>query len=395
MRRIQPGYAYGIIYANHTSVNSIQARWGRRETAAGGVTIRLCVRIGTKLLQDHPARRLHRLARTADAAGIDSLWVPEAPFYWDAFAILGSLARTTQRVRLGTGVTSPYLRPPHLLAMSAATLDRLADGRAFLGLGRSLPQWYQRLLGMETGEPVRVMEETLALLRQWWRAPHEASSNGYFRVNGLPRYTYGRQPTLPVYLAAVGPRMRRLAARLADGLLLQWPTVDFVRSAVKEAREEASAAGRSPDELSVIVSTAVEVTEDTGPALDRTRRELALHLAVPGMERSITGTEHDVPSMVSNVREAMRAREVLGNGGWTRDFERVGDLEAAVRAIPQDLEAQVAAIGPIDVVRRRLAEYRDAGATHFFVPAPGEQPVDEYAELLKSIAPAGETGGGR
>ena len=279
--------------------------------------------------------------------------------------------------------------------MSAATLDRLAEGRAFLGLGRSLPQWYRRLLGMETGEPVRVMEETLTLLRQWWRAPHQASSAGHFQVRGLPRYTHGQQPVLPVYLAAVGPRMRRLAARLADGVLLQWPTVDFVRRAAKEARYEASEAGRSPEELSLIVATAVEVTGDTGAALDGTRRELALHLAVPGMERSITGTEHDVPSMVSNVRQAMRAKEVLDGGGWTRDFERVGDLEAAARAIPADLAARLAAVGPIDTVRRRLAEYRDAGATHFFVPAPADQPSEEYAEYLASISPPGETGGGR
>ena len=158
---------------------------------------------------------------------------------------------------------------------------------------------------------------------------------------------------------------------------------------------EASAAGRSPDEVSVIVSTAVDVTGDAGAALDGAKRELALHLAVPGMERSITGTGQDLPSMVAKVRQAMRAREVLDAGGWTRDFERVGDLEAAVRAIPADLAARVAAVGPAGTVRRRLAEYRDAGATHFFVPAPGDRPAEEYSEYLSSISPSGETGGGR
>ena len=328
------------------------------------------------------------MARTAEAAGVDSLWVPEAPFYWDAYAILGSLARTTERVRLGTGVTSPYLRPPHLLAMSAATLDRLSGGRAFLGLGRSLPQWYQRLLAMETGEPVRVMEETLTLLRQWWHEPHEASITGHFRVSRLQRYTHGVQPVLPIYLAAVGPRMRRLAARLADGVLLQWPTVDFVRRVVREAREAALSAGRPPNELSVIVSTGVDVTGDTEASLERIRLELALYLAVPGMERSLTGTGLDVLSVVSRVREAMRSKEVIDGGGWTRDFERVGDIETASRAIPTDLAEQVAAIGPADTVRRRLSEYRDAGATHFFVPAPAGQPAEEYAGYLESISPA-------
>ena len=361
-----------------------------QETTSGGVTVRLCVRIGTRLLQDHPPERLSELARTAEAAGVDSLWVPEAPFYWDAFAILGSLARVTERVTLGTGVTSPYLRPPHLLAMSAATLDRLSGGRAFLGLGRSLPQWYQRLLGMETGEPVKVMEETLTLLRQWWREPHEATSTGHFQVNGLLRYTHGIQPALPVYLAAVGPRMRRLAARLADGVLLQWPTVDFVRRAATEARDAASAAGRPPGEFSVIVSTALEVTDDTEESLERIRHELARYLAVPGTERSITGTGHDVSSVASSVRKAMRSKEVIDAGGWTREFERLGDVDAAVRAIPPELVERMAAVGPAETVRRRLSEYRDAGATHFFVPAPAGQPAGEYAEYLESVFPDGE-----
>ena len=320
---------------------------------------------------------------------MDSLWVPEAPFYWDAFSILGNLAHSTERMRLGTGVTSPYLRPPHLLAMSAATLDRLSEGRAFLGLGRSLPQWYQRLLGMETGDPVKVMEETLGLLRQWWHQPHEASSAGHFRVNGLPRYTQGVQDKLPIYLAAVGPRMRKVAATLADGMVLHWPTVDFVRRAVRKTRDQAVAAGRTLERFAVIVSTGVDVTDDPDAALHRISRDLALYLSVPGMEASLTGTEHDVASVASEVRQAMRAEEVIARGGWTRDFEAVGDVEAASRAVPPDLVQQVAAVGNASDVRRRLTEYQDAGATHFFVPPPAGE-VDEYTEYLGSISPGGD-----
>src|SRR5687767_12752219 len=81
------------------------------------------------------ARTLERI-RIADAAGFDSVWLTEDPDGWDAFALLGAVARQTERIRLGTGVTNPFLRHPNLIASSVATLDRLSAGRAFLGLGR-------------------------------------------------------------------------------------------------------------------------------------------------------------------------------------------------------------------------------------------------------------------
>src|SRR5665648_511493 len=73
--------------------------------------------------------RTIELARIADAAGIESIWLLEDPDGWDAFAVLGAMARATARIRLGTGVTSPYYRHPSLLAASVSTLDLLSDGR--------------------------------------------------------------------------------------------------------------------------------------------------------------------------------------------------------------------------------------------------------------------------
>ncbi len=103
-------------------------------------------------------------ARRADAGGIDSLWVTEDPDGWDAFALLGAMSQQTSRIRLGTGVTNPYLRHPDLMAASIATLDRLAPGRAFLGLGRGQPEWYEHGLGMEVGRPLERVEETIGLV---------------------------------------------------------------------------------------------------------------------------------------------------------------------------------------------------------------------------------------
>ena len=132
--------------------------------------------------------RTIEIARIADQAGIESIWALEDPDGWDAIAVLTAMARVTDRIRLGTGVTNPYYRHPSLIAASISTLDLLSDGRAFLGLGRGQSEWYEHALGIKVGKPVRAIEETFDLLDQWWSPEMRASSAEgatEYRVNCL------------------------------------------------------------------------------------------------------------------------------------------------------------------------------------------------------------------
>src|SRR5215218_2981563 len=166
-------------------------------------------------LSHHPWARDHgeqaprhtlQVAHAADAAGIDVIWASEDPEGWDAFAVLGAIAAVTESAELGTSVTSPYPRHPNLLAASVATLDRLSQGRAVLGLGRGQAEWHRDALGIDTGDPLAVLGETVALLRQWWQAPHRATSPGdeYFQIRGWERVIHPRRDDVPIYLAAAG-----------------------------------------------------------------------------------------------------------------------------------------------------------------------------------------------
>ena len=315
------------------------------------------------------------------------MWVSEEPFHWDAFAILGSLAQATSRIRLGPGVTSPYLRPPHLQAMSIATLDRLSGGRAFMGLGRGLTQWYRHLLGIDVGRPVEAMEEAIALLRGWWQEPYEASSpGGHFGVQGLRREAGGIQPYLPIYLAAVGPSMVRLAARGADGVVFYWPSSEFLEKVIPLVKKEGAAAGRDMSSFAFVVQTGLRVTEDAEAALEELKGRMAVIYSIPGLDNALVSSRHDVSRVVAGLRELMRSGEVLNKGGWLREFDQLSDLEAGRRAIPSDLAAEVAVVGDSAAVRKRLARYQALGVTHVFAPLPQGNAV-EYKALLGDINP--------
>src|SRR5215216_5415384 len=222
------------------------------------------------------------VAQAADEAGIDAIWVSEDPEGWDAFAVLSAIAPVTNGADLGTSVTSPYPRHPNLLAATVATLDRLAGGRAVLGLGRGQAEWHRDALGSDMGEPLAVLQETVALLRQWWRAPHRATSpdEGHFRVRDWERVVHPHQVQVPIYLAAAGPQALDLAGALCDGAIFNALTSDdFLRQAIPHVRSSALAAGRDPARLAFVLRTTTAVVNSPAAereAIDRGKNLLAL-----------------------------------------------------------------------------------------------------------------------
>lgn len=329
-----------------------------------------------------------RAMRVADEAGLDSVWLSEDPDGWDAFAVLGAAARLTSRVHLGTGVTNPYVRHPNLIAMSAATLDHLSAGRAFLGLGRGQPEWYERALGMSTGNPVAVLSETIDLLRQWWQPPHAASGAGHFAVREWHQAIGPLQPHLPIYIAALGPKALTLAARKADGLLVaDFASEPFLARLVPEMRRRMAAAGRDPEGFGFFVRTAIEISDDPEPILERRKNVMALVNALPGMARQIDVPGFDVPAIMAQVREVMHTDEVLARGGAFIDMRRVADFPAARRLIPTELMAAVSFVGPASEIRRKLRRLAEIGVTHVFLAPPAERDAADYAALIEQIRP--------
>jgi 5,10-methylenetetrahydromethanopterin reductase len=338
--------------------------------------------------------RTIELARIADEAGIESIWAMEDPDGWDAFAVLGAMARATHRVRLGTGVTNPYYRHPALLAASVTTLDQLSDGRAFLGLGRGQQEWYERALGMHVGKPARALRETVELLDQWWAPEMRAASPAgatEFAVAGWERVTRPLQEHLPVYLAAVGPIALRLAGRHADGVIFNdLSSVTYMRNAIATVRDASREAGRRPERLAFYARTSVTITDKPEALYERRKATVATIHALPGMERLLEAPDFDTERIIADVRAAMRTEEILGSGGGFPDLRRGGDLEAAKRAIPDDLMGELTVAGPAAEVRARLRTLEEIGVTHVFLaPQPTSTTVESLRETLAALRAPG------
>lgn len=337
--------------------------------------------------------RTLEIARIADAAGIDSLWVSEDPDGWDSFGLLGAIAATTDRMQLGPGVVNPFYRHPSLMAASVATLDQLSRGRAFLGLGRGQVEWYRQALGMEAERPLTALRETFELLRAWWTAPHRAAAKhpetAVFPVRHWERTIAPVQweGSPPIYLAAVGPKALGLAGELADGVLFNsFASESFLAGAIARVRESAAAAGRDPAVLRFFARAGVLVTDDPLPILERRKAHLALVNSLPGMDRLLAEPGFDIPAIMAGVRQAMRTDEALARGGGFPAMRQLADFAAARAAIPTGLMARLCIVGPLDEVRERLRRLAFLGVTDVFVfPPEAGETAEAYAARLGAL----------
>jgi len=330
------------------------------------------------------------LARAADEAGIDSMWLLEDPDGWDALAVLGAIARETDRLRIGTGVVNPYYRHPSLIAASMSTLDMLSNGRAFLGFGRGQSEWYGVAMGMDVGKPERRLVETIDLLRQWWSPEMRATSPESateFAINDWRRVIRPLQHPFPIYLAAVGPHAMRIAAHHADGVIFNdLASMQFMENAITTVREEARSAGRDPSGFVFAARSQLTIADDPTEIYERRKSTVATIHALPHMERLMVTDGYDVDRIIADVRQAMNTNEILSQGGGFTDLREGGNLAAAKRAIPTSLMEELVVAGPLPKVRQRLHEMERIGVTHVFLALPKpETTADDLRELIAPL----------
>ncbi len=173
------------------------------------------MRFSLRLNNDLPIDHYVALARAAEEAGFDQFWVSHDLFLRSAPVVLAAVAQATERIEIGTCILNPYSMHPAEIAMAAATLDELSGGRFNLGLGAGAEE-FLKWVGVARERPLATTRAALLQLRAVLDgdpAPGWATE-AYLRFG---ERRGGRR--IPVYLAALSPRMLRLAGELADGAL--------------------------------------------------------------------------------------------------------------------------------------------------------------------------------
>ena len=158
-----------------------------------------------------------------------------------------------ERIKLGTGVLPIYSRTPVATAQAAATIDEYSGGRMVLGLGVSHQVTVENWYGAKLERPLRAMREyARSCARASGRGPaaRARSSRPSFRFMG-----YEPRADLPIYVAALSPKMLRLAGEIADGVMLWLCNPNYIRDVVvPEVRAGRERAGKSLDGFDIVAA---------------------------------------------------------------------------------------------------------------------------------------------
>jgi 5,10-methylenetetrahydromethanopterin reductase len=238
------------------------------------------------LLGDSPVAQLVERARLAEANGYDAVWVADERFYREVYSCLGQLAAHTTTVLLGPCVTDPFARHPALTAMAIATLDEISGGRAILGIGAGISGFAE--LGIERRKPAQAIREAIDVISALLRGETvdyrgEVVSFNQGRLSFAPVRT-----RVPVYVASNGPLGQRVAAEIADGVIMEacasTAEVSALRTAVDSAAHKA---GRDPQAIQVIARLNTCIAADGRVAREAVRPTVARYLGA-GRLRSRT-----------------------------------------------------------------------------------------------------------
>jgi F420-dependent oxidoreductase-like protein len=320
------------------------------------------------------------IVQEAERLGYDSIWAAEA-YGSDVATILGWIAGQTSTIRIGSAIFQMPARSAAMTAMTAATLDQLSDGRMLLGIGSSGPQVAEGWHGQRFGRQIQRTREYVAVVRKAL-ARERLEFHGETIDLPLPdgpgkalKLTIAPvQERIPIYLAAIGPNNTKLAGEIADG----WIPTLFSPEHVAEFRpllEEGAARveGKSLDGFDIAPTVNVMVTDDIESARDAMRPFIALYVGGMGSR-----DKNFYNNLVQRYGFEAAAKEV-------QDLYLEGKRDEAMAALPDELIDLVSLAGPKDVVRDRLAVFRDAGVGTLGI-TPMAFTKDERLEQLRLIA---------
>jgi alkanesulfonate monooxygenase SsuD/methylene tetrahydromethanopterin reductase-like flavin-dependent oxidoreductase (luciferase family) len=332
----------------------------------------------------------------AEELGYTHLWAADSQMLWsDCYAAMALAAARTSRIRIGTGVAVAGTRPAAVTAAAHATINRIAPGRVFCGIGTG--NTAMRLMGHK---PIRLAEfdDHLATLRRLmdgeeadvsWRgavapARHLMPDAGFV----------GFHPRIPMYVSAFGPKATAVAGKHGDGLVVSIPPVPSAVAAVK-ARflDGAAAAGRELDEARMTLctlTTMVVLAEGESPDSDRVRAEAGA-FAIAGLHYAYEQHRQyrrrpnpvfepfwdDYVAMLEAVPEERRHLRVhAGHNCWVIPEEE--------RFVTHELIEATCLVGTGEQLAARLRTLGEAGLTQVMLLPP----LAVKEKVLRDVATA-------
>ncbi|MCZ6531395.1 MAG: LLM class flavin-dependent oxidoreductase [SAR324 cluster bacterium] len=324
-------------------------------------------RTGLFLLSPSESTGALERAVWAEQQGFDSLWIPDGGGKMHALTLAAALAMRTSTIRLGLGVVPVFTHSPAVLASSASALAHLAPGRIIMGLGASSHAMIEGWHGMDFVKPLTRVKETALLLRRMLDGERvefvgETLRSKGFRLNPPP------QTKVPIYLAALRPKMLELAGEIADGVILHLAPLQAIPKMLEHIAAGAQRAGRPLEDIEIISRFNVLVTDDMAAGREEFRKFVLGYYSTPVYNKFLAwaGFEQEAES----IAEGFKAR----------------DRTKTEAALSDEVVDMLGVIGTADACRERVREFLQAGIQTSAIHAVSADPASAL-RAMEAFAP--------
>ena len=207
----------------------------------------------------------------------DTIWIPET-WGMENFSMLSMISQKVNSPKIGSSIINIYSRSPSLMAMGAATVDTISNGRLVLGLGTSSMPIVEDFHGMKFEKPVSRMREYVEIIRLVLSGKQVNYDGNFFKLKNFSLLIKPLRNSIPIYLAAVNQKMVELTWEIADGVIFYLRPISELKNTIEKMQNK--------KKIDVSCQLITCVSKDSQKAIDRARKTLAFYISVGEIYRN-------------------------------------------------------------------------------------------------------------
>ena len=287
---------------------------------------------------------------------VDTVWVPET-WGMEDFSMLSAVSTKTSTQKIGSSIINIYSRSPSLIAMGAATVDTLSNGRLILGLGTSSFPIVETFHGYKFEQPLQRMKEYVEIIRLVLSGKQVNYSGKIFNLKNFSLLIKPIRETIPIYLAAVNKKMVELTWDIADGVIFYLRPLNEMKETIATMQPK--------NKIDVTCQIITCIAKDADVAIERAKKTLAFYVSVGKVYREFLA-DNGFKNETSNIYEEFK------KSGFKSNHELVTD---------QMLQSLVICGTPEDC-KKQFQNFKDTGLD---LPIIQFNPVGDTLESFKLL----------
>ena len=314
------------------------------------------MKFGIEFVPQIPLDELVRLVKIAEDVGFEYAWITDHYNNKNVYETLALIAAETETIKMGPGVTNPYVRSPAISASAIATIDEISNGRATFGIGPGDKATFDAL-GIAWDKPVSTIKAAIAdinTLLAGEKTEAGAALGGAKKV----------QDAIPIYMGAQGPKMLETAGEIADGVLINASNPKDYEAAMPMIKK---GIGDQAKDFDVAAYTATSIGTDSEAAKNAAKIVVAFIAAgspPPVIER------HGLPE---------------GFNTQMGEFLAQGNFGGAIGAVTEEALDAFSVCGTPDEFIPKIEALADMGVTQYVAGSPVGKNVEESIKLLGDV----------